>query len=57
MIERDEKKAEYSKEANSKPEHPSHTSDEVKRRRRQLAFKLLLIAKGQLIETPDDIIH
>lgn len=39
------------------PEQPSPPSDEMKRRRRQRVYKALLVAKGQLIVIPDEIIH
>ena len=60
MSEHDGKIAEDSEEADSgqdEPEQPQPSPEEVRRQRRQRAYKALLEAKGQLIVIPDGIIH
>jgi hypothetical protein len=55
-----QKKAEDSPEADSgqdEPEQPHPSPEEVKRRRRQKAYKALLEAKGQLISTSEETVH
>ena len=57
MSEREEVKLEEAPAADSEPEPTELSPEEVKRRRRQRAYKALLEAKGQLIVVPDDVIH